>query len=296
MSKFFELLNKSGTNPRGSGTQNVSTRPAKISANRGDAGVDTGAEVDKLGLDNSASDATERGTTPPISNGNMDPLLITFLEPQSQAAESFRLLAASIVSGNSTAQSRVIMVTSPQPLDGKSTVAANLGVAVGQELNKTAVLVDCDLRRPTLHQVFGLQACEGLHEYLSQGTSAGRYLLKTPIRNLSLIPGGRPSPSPAELLSSSKMPLLMEELKKRFRYVIADFAPTGFAADTAFLSGMVDGILLVARSRKTPKDMILEAAERLGRDRILGVVFNEDGEGYRRYQAYYKRYYTGKPK
>ncbi len=71
---------------------------------------------------------------------------------------------------------------------------------------------------------------------------------------------------------------------------------TGFAADTTFLSGVVDGVLLVARSMRTPKEMILEAVASLGRDRILGVVFNEDGQTNRRYQAYYKRYYKAERK
>lgn len=309
MAKFSEALNKSDVSKKRLATEKASAPPVELPAESTDAGVEIVEQCDRLVLNNGGphpEKPPEKGpesrpaNSPPTKNhtfnGKVDPLLITFLEPQSQAAESFRLLAASIVSSNSTAQSRVIMVTSPQPLDGKSTVAANLAVAIGQALNRTAVLVDCDLRRPTLHQIFGVRANEGLHEYLAEGASAEPYLIKTPMKNLSLIPGGRPTPSPAELLSSSKMPVLMEELKEHFDYIIADFAPVSFTADTAFLSGIVDGVLLVARSLKTPKDMILEAANRLGHERILGVVFNEDGERSRRYQSYYRRYYKGEGK
>lgn len=234
-------------------------------------------------------------SNPPPFNGKIDPLLITFLEPESQAAESFKLLGVKMLSINSGLQGRVIMVTSPQPFDGKSTVATNLAVAIAQELNKYALLLDCDLRRPSLHQVFGLQASEGLHEYLAQGTSVGPYLLKTPVKKLRLLPGGRPSSNPSELLSSDKMRLLIEELRGRYqdRYIIADFPPAAFAADTSFLSHIVDGVLLVARSGKTPKEMIREAVARIGRDRLLGVVFNEDGEAHKAYQDYYKYYQKG---
>jgi protein-tyrosine kinase len=285
-----EALNKSDGHKKRLGTEKASAEPVAVSTDmtvQSEKPAETAPSYDP---------GHDRPTNRFASNGRVDPLLVTFLEPQSQAAESFRLLGARIVSSNPDGQSRLIMVTSPQPLDGKSTVAANLAVVIAQELNKTAVLVDCDLRRPTLHQVFGLQANQGLHEYLAEGVSAEPYLIKTPMKNLSLIPGGRPSATPADLLSSTKMSLLMEELKRRFHYVIADFAPTGFSADTTVLSGIVDGVLLVARSRKTPKEMILEAVDRLGRDRILGVVFNEDSERNRRYQAYYKGYYKGERK
>ncbi|OEU50500.1 MAG: hypothetical protein BA861_04160 [Desulfobacterales bacterium S3730MH5] len=229
---------------------------------------------------------------PPPFNGNIDPLPITFLEPESHVAENFRLLGVKILSINSGAQSRVIMVTSPQPFDGKSTVAANLAVAIAQELNKYAVLVDCDLRRPSLHQVFGLHANEGLHEYLAEGTSVAPYLLKTPVKNLKLLPAGRLSSNPSELLSSDKMRLLIQELRSRYqdRYIIADFPPVALTADTSFLSHVVDGVLLVVRSGKTPKEMIREALSRIGRDRLLGVVFNEDGETNKAYNDYYRYY------
>ena len=229
---------------------------------------------------------------PPALNGQIDPLLISFLEPESQAAESFKLLGVKMLSGNPAPQSRVVMITSPQPFDGKSTVAANLAVAIAQELNKYALLLDCDLRRPSLHRVFGLQVTEGLHEYLAKGTSVESYLVKTPVKKLTLLPGGRPSSNPSELLSSDKMRLLIEELRHRYydRYIIADFPPAAFAADTSFLSAIVDGVLLVARSGKTSKEMIREAVARIGRDSLLGVVFNEDGETRKAHYNYYRYY------
>jgi capsular exopolysaccharide synthesis family protein len=239
--------------------------------------------------------SSKASNSPPFK-GKIHPLPITLLEPESQAAESFKLLGVKILSINSGLRSRVVMVTSPQPFDGKSTVAANLAVAIAQELNKYALLLDCDLRRPCLHQVFGLQASEGIHEYLADGNSVTPYLLKTPVKNLTLFPGGSPSSNPSKLLSSDKMRLLIEELRNRYhdRYIIADLPPVGFSVDTSLLSNIVDSVLLVARSGKTPKKMIREAAARIGRDRLLGVVFNEDGEAHKSYQDYYRYYQKGR--
>jgi capsular exopolysaccharide synthesis family protein len=239
--------------------------------------------------------SSKASNSPPFK-GKIHPLPITLLEPESQAAESFKLLGVKILSINSGLRSRVVMVTSPQPFDGKSTVAANLAVAIAQELNKYALLLDCDLRRPCLHQVFGLQASKGIHEYLADGSSVTSYLLKTPVKNLTLLPGGSPSSNPSKLLSSDKMRLLIEELRNHYqdRYIIADLPPVGFSVDTSLLSNIVDSVLLVARSGKTPKKMIREAVARIGRDRLLGVVFNEDGEAHKSYHDYYRYYRKGR--
>lgn len=237
-----------------------------------------------------------KALNPPPFKGKINPLPITLLEPESQAAESFKLLGVKILSINSDLRSRVVMVTSPQPFDGKSTVAANLAVAIAQELNRYALLLDCDLRRPCLHQVFGLQASKGIHEYLADGSSVTPCLLKTPVKNLTLFPGGSPSSNPSKLLSSDKMRLLIEELRNHYqdRYIIADLPPVGFSVDTSLLSNIVDSVLLVVRSGKTPKKMIREAVARIGRDRLLGVVFNEDGEAHKSYHDYYRYYQKGR--
>jgi len=112
------------------------------------------------------------------------------------------------------------------------------------------------------------------------------------VKKLSVLPGGTPPPNPSELLCSHRMRDLVEELKSRYddRFVIFDSPPGQFMAETAFLARMMDGILLVVRSGKTPRDLIHDTLENIGRDKILGVVFNASNE-YRRGYHYYYRYY-----
>ena len=202
------------------------------------------------------------------------------------------MLRAKILSRSMTSRHQAIMVTSAQPLDGKSLVAANLAISIAQGINEHVLLVDCDLRLPSLHRYFGLQVHHGLREYLEDGTSIEPYLSKTPVRKLTLLPAGSPPPNPSELLSSEKMRLLIKELKTRYqdRFVIFDSTPAQFSAETASLTLEMDTVLLVVHSGKTPKEAILAAIDNIGREKILGVVFNASDEKKKSYRTYYSHY------
>jgi Mrp family chromosome partitioning ATPase len=145
--------------------------------------------------------------------------------------------------------------------------------------------------------MFNLNVEAGIQEYLREGTSVGPFLVKTPLQKLSVLPGGRPPPNPSELLCSIKMQALVEELTSRYedRFVIFDSPPGQFMAETAFLARLMDGILLVVRQGRTQRDVILNTLENIGRDRILGVVFNASDECQRDYHYYY-RYYREREK
>jgi protein-tyrosine kinase len=247
-------------------------------------------------------DASKLTTTPtqgpaeesPLPRGRLDPRLASFLEPGSLAVESFKMLLAKILTRKSEYRLRTIMVTSAQPMDGKTMVATNLAISIVRGINEYVLLVDCDLRRPSLERILGLNAHEGISEYLEKGTSVGPYLVKTPIGKLTLLPAGKPSPNPSELLSSEKTRRLVEELKGRYedRYIIFDATPAQFAPEATFLASMVDGVLLVVRSGKTTRDSVLEAIENIGRNKIIGVVFNASSkspEDYRHYHRYYRK-------
>jgi capsular exopolysaccharide synthesis family protein len=187
---------------------------------------------------------------------------------------------------------RTILVTSAEPLDGKSLVSSNLAVSIAQGINDYVLLVDCDIRAPSLDKVFNLDVKAGIEEYLKAGTSVAPFLRRTPLKKLTVLPGGRPSPNPSELLCSSKMRSLVDELKSRYddRFIIFDSPPGQFMAETAFLARLVDGILLVVRYGKTPRDLVLETINNIGRQRILGVVFNASHERQKEYQYYYRYY------
>ena len=226
-----------------------------------------------------------------FAQGALDPRLASFLEPGSPAVESFKMLRAKILTRNSESPPRTLMVTSPQPMDGKTMVATNLAISIAQGINEYVLLVDCDLRRPSLNKILGLNCHEGINEYLEKGTSVGPYLVKTPLSKLTLLPAGKPSPNPFELLSSEKTRRLVEELRSRYdnRYIIFDATPAQFAAETTFLASIVDGILLVVRSGKTTRDSVIEAIGNLDRNKIVGVVFNASSRKAKDYRYYHQR-------
>ncbi len=222
----------------------------------------------------------------------MDPRLQLFIEPNAVAAEAFKMLRAKILTKNAASRPRSIMITSPQPMDGKTMVSANLAISIAKGINEYVVLVDCDLRRPSLHKLLGLEPAQGIREYLEEGTSVADYMVKTPIEKLTLLPSGKPPENPSELLSSEKMHHLVRELKERYedRYIIFDATPAQFSAETSFLASMVDAVILVVRAGETAKALLLDAVEVIGRDKILGLVFNASTETLKEYGYYYKYY------
>jgi len=233
------------------------------------------------------------------SNNEIDHRLISLLAPSSQEAECFKMLRSKLLIMARSKPLRTIMVTSAMPSDGKSLVSANLAATLAMGTDDYALLVDCDLRAPSQHRLFGIDMRIGLREFLEKETSArgtllAPYLVKTPLEKLTLLPGGRPSSRAAELLGSNRMRLLVEELKHRHddRYIVFDTPPVQHIAETALLSRMVDGVLLVVRYGKTEKQMILDTIESIGRDNILGIVFNaskESSPGYYYYSRYYQQ-------
>jgi len=250
--------------------------------------------VETLKLDTTPPEASEEDLH--HSNVGLDPRLISLLKPNSPAGECFKILRAKLLVDAPNKSVKAIMVSSPEPLDGKTLVAANLGVAIAAGMNEHVMLVDCDLRRPTLHQCLGVNPSQGVREYLEEGTSLGPYLVDTPAKKLKLLPGGKPPPNPSELLSSEKMRHLVKELKDRYedRYIIFDAPPAEFTAETAFLASMMDGVLLVVRYGKTSAPLVSQAIENIGRERILGVVFNASPDSQRNYHYYYRHYQKGR--
>lgn len=283
MGKFVKALKKSESIGKEPSPKPAPKRVAKTSAET----------VDALRLH--ITTPQEPAEVSPLPEGRMDPRLVSFMKPGSPAVECFKMLRAKILTSNEKSRPRSIMVTSPQPLDGKTMVAVNLAINIAQGINEYVMLVDCDLRRPSVYRFLGMNAHEGIREYLEEGTSVAPYLTKTSVEKLTLLPAGKPAPNPSELLSSEKMRHLVGELKDRYkdRYIIFDTTPAKFAAETTFLASMVDGVVLVVRSGKTADDMVLEAIENVGRDRIFGLVFNASSENPKDYRYYY-RYYQKK--
>ena len=171
---------------------------------------------------------------------------------------------------------RTIMVTSAAPKEGKSFITANLGISLAQGMEQHSLLVNCDLRRPSLASMFGLDGRKGLVDYLRDHQELSDLIQKTTVAKLSVLPSGRPPINPAELLGSARMSDLVDELSRRYedRIIIFDSPPVQVASETLVLSNLVDAVLLVVSEGGASRMQVQKLVEDIGRERIIGVVFN----------------------
>ncbi len=222
----------------------------------------------------------------------VDRNLISLLQPQSFEAEQFKILRTNLLFPASGKKPRSIMVTSVAEGEGKSFVAANLAVSVATHVNWNVLLVDCDLRRPSIHRQFGFPEVPGLSCYLSNGMKLPSLLQRTAVEHLTILPAGRPPDNPSELLSSERMAAFIDEVVARYsdRLIILDSPPPKLTAESAALARHVDGILLVIKHGSTPRDSAVELVNILGKNKILGAIVNNFNAGSSRCQ---KKYYGG---
>jgi len=221
--------------------------------------------------------------------------LIVLSTPDSVDAENFKILRAQIRFARDHERPRTIMVTSTIPGEGKTFVAANLAVSIALGIDEHVLLVDCDLRRPYLHEMFGYTVSEGLHEYLIGKKQLPDLIIRTKIDKLSMLSAGNVPPNPSELLSSKIMETFLKEVKERYqdRFIIIDSTPNQVTAEASVLAKYVDGIILVVMAQKCPREAILKAIHDLGKEKIIGIVFNGYSQAYKSYHKYYKKYYKG---
>jgi len=219
---------------------------------------------------------TEKSSSDDV--GIIDKNLVTLLKPRSFEAEQFKILRTRLLfptAGEKIPHS--IMVTSTVSNEGKSFVAANLAVSIAQTNDRYVLLMDCDLRSPSIHKLLGFPESPGLSEYLSDDTPLSSLLIKTKISGLTILPGGKPPFNPSELLSSEKMSGLLKEVKSRYsdRYIIIDSPPPLLMAGTAVIARQVDGVIIVVKYGKTRQDMISELIDAVEKEKVLGIVLND---------------------
>lgn len=180
-----------------------------------------------------------------------------------------------------------ILVTSAHPGEGKTFTSINLGVSIAKQLDKTVLLVDCDLRNPWRHHFdfatdfFGLNVKKGLADYLIDDIDVEKIFINPGIEKLTLLPGGRPVPNSSELLGSKKMETLIKDLKSRYaqdRIVIFDCPAMLACSDPLVFSHLIDGIVLVVESERTNPNEIKRVIELLKDKTIFGVVMNKSKE------------------
>ena len=235
---------------------------------------------------------TVLGAVSRMGGRNYRDKLITSLNPFSPVSESYRVLRTNLQFMTFDASIKSIMLTSPNPGEGKSVTAANLAVIVAQADLKT-IIVDADLRRPTLHKIFEVRNLEGLTDLLRMpNANLENYIKDTGIENLQVITGGPLPPNPAEMLSSQRMVELIKRLKDIADVIIFDSPPVLAVTDAAVLSSRVDGVILVTHAKRTRRGAIKQSIQRLEHvgANILGCVLNQipGGDKYSQ-SSYYTR-------
>ncbi|MGG3640554.1 CpsD/CapB family tyrosine-protein kinase [Bacillus gobiensis] len=214
--------------------------------------------------------------------------LITLTNPKSPTSEQYRTIRTNIEFSSVDRHVRSIIVTSAGPGEGKSTTVANLAVAFAQQ-GKKVLLVDADLRKPTVQYTFRVDNLDGLTSVLMKQTTLERAVQKSEVETLDLLTSGPIPPNPAELLSSRAMEETLTETYKAYDYVIFDTPPILAVADAQILGNQVDGSVLVISSGKTDKDMALKAKEALAstKSKLIGAVLNGKKMEQNSYYYYY---------
>jgi polysaccharide biosynthesis transport protein len=205
--------------------------------------------------------------------------LVTVQHPFSLASESFRTVRAGVRLSSADKPIEVIVVTSSDSSEGKSALVANLGVVCAQDNAKT-LLIDADLRRPSLWNYFGLsENVSGLAEVLTDQAELSQVIKSTQVERLSILPAGGAVPNPAELIGSMKMSKLISFLREHFDYIIIDTPPIMPVSDSLILSREADGVIMVTRAYQTLREHARISLAKLneGGARILGLVLNDVG-------------------
>lgn len=216
--------------------------------------------------------------------------LVVAREPRSPAAEAYRQVRTNIQFVNLDKQSKTLLVTSAQPNEGKTTVATNLAIALAQS-GKRVILVDCDLRRPTVHTLLEVAGNRGLCDMIIRGRNDLSYISGTLVPNLRLLPAGRIPPNPAELLGSERMKAVVAWLQTQADIVVFDSPPVLAVTDAVILSQIIDVTLFVVSAASTRYPSFIDALERIAAvdAPIAGVVLNKVDP--QRDGSYYANYY-----
>jgi len=211
-----------------------------------------------------------------IDPARLDHHLVCITDPASAAAEQYRKLKASILSNTRQDNKNVLMVASADVGEGKSITSINLAVTLAQGVDNTVLLVDADLRKPSVSRYLGIKTEPGLSDYLTGKAELSDILIHTGIGKLVILPAGSHYDNPAELHSSNRMRELILEMKGRYtdRYIILDSSPLLVSADAISLSGNADGVLLVVQASKTRMDVVEKALSLIKNAPVIGVVFN----------------------
>lgn len=221
--------------------------------------------------------------------------LVTQNDPKNPAAEAYRVIRTGIQFAQAGKELQTIALTSCTPNEGKSTTIANLAVVLTQA-GKSVLLIDCDMRNPTVHKNFNLSNKVGLSSCISMGTALSDAVQKTSIEGLYALTGGVIPPNPSELLGSERMLELLQEAREIYDYVLIDLPPVLPVADALVLGAVVDGVVMVIDSGEVKVDLARDVKKQLQHAgaNILGVVLNKVRSEHHGYGYGYYYYYGSK--
>ena len=223
--------------------------------------------------------------------------LISLHDPDSFAADQYRALRYTIERFRQEFGVQVLAVTSPAPGDGKTVTTLNLAGSIAQAPDARILVIDADLRRPSVSEYLGLgsQRSPGLADAIENyDIDLPRVVRRLERYNLSVLPAGAPRTAPYELLNSSRFESLLKEARRQYDCVIIDTPPAVPMPDCRLIERWVDGFFVVVAAHKTPKKLVAETLNVLDPAKVLGVIFNGDDEPTSSYYGYYGSYYTAR--
>jgi protein-tyrosine kinase len=226
--------------------------------------------------------------------GNLSEKVVIDAKIQPASREQYRRLAATLHHAQAANGLKVVMIASALQGEGKTLTATNLALTLSESYQRSVLLIDADLRRPTLHTVFNVDNSAGLTDGLV-AKDHDRLPVRQVSPRLAILPAGRPSSDPMAGLTSDRMARVIDEAREAFDWVIVDTPPVVLLTDASLLGAMVDGAVLVIKAGSTPYDLVNRAVDSIGRDRILGVVLNRAVEAAHDSYGYYNYYYGGPP-
>jgi capsular exopolysaccharide synthesis family protein len=215
------------------------------------------------------------------------------LDTNSSAAEAYRVLRTSVLLSSVDRPPKTILVTSGQPGEGKTTTVINTAISLAQ-LGASVLIIDCDLRKPSVHKALGVDQTTGLSTYLSGKIDVDEAIRKLPITNLSLLPCGAIPPNPSEMISSAKMKQMLQTLGETYDHILIDSPPLLKVTDPVILSTLVDGVILVVHGGKSTREVVRRTRQELSvaGARIFGVVLNNVELNSEAYESYYYEAYS----
>lgn len=255
--------------------------------------ISAGATLNAVGLTRPAEKHLPEFTSWQVQAERVEPRLVAITTPSSSYCEEYRSLRTHVLHKSQKQKLQAIVVASVGPAEGKSITALNLSWLLAQTDGVKCLIIDSDLRMPSLTDYLGIETENGLSEILAGTSTLKESIVKLEPSGLHLLPGGEPRADVAELISGPKFKEILREARDMFDYVIIDAPPLGIFTDATVLINQSDGALLVVRANRTRYSNVDRVLETLPRERMLGVVLNQSedvlDESHYNYGYYKKR-------